>query len=80
MENDKECKLGHHMDVILVLHVIWHDYWIEHYNSGTLPEDVAIYERTMRRLGLLEVTYGLDQQRNLEAVSDEWMWKFVRIL
>lgn len=76
----KNCKLGHHMDIMLVLHVLWYDYWIEHYNSATLPEDVATNERTMRRLGLLEATYGLDQQRDPDAIFEDWMWKYVRIV
>jgi hypothetical protein len=65
--NDEGLTLGHHLDISLVLKSTKEDHRMEYYNSDTMPLEDIESERTMRRLGLLETTYGLDEERDLDV-------------
>ena len=72
--------MEHYLDVSLVLRSISEDDWIGFYGPETMPSEHAQDERTMRRLVLLETTYGLDQIRDLDKINEERGWKFVRLV
>jgi hypothetical protein len=78
--NDEVSDLGNHLDITLVLQTVTHDRWLEHYNQATMPEDIVFNERMIQRLGLLETTYALDQERDLDAIKEDWWYKHVRLV
>jgi hypothetical protein len=78
--NNEDVKLGHHLDISLVLKSINEDHWMEYYGPHTMPLEDIENERTMRRLGLLETTYGLDEERDLDAIQEEWWFKYVKLV
>jgi hypothetical protein len=74
--------LGYHLEVSLVLKTVHRDAWIAHYGPHTMSREDAADERTMRRVGLLETTYRVDEEKDAaarKADADAW-WKFVRLI
>jgi hypothetical protein len=45
-----------------------------------MRRDHAEDDRTMRRLGLLETTHEVDEQRDNDAIDEEFWWRFVRLV
>jgi hypothetical protein len=80
--NDEHNEIGidHHLDIMLVLKSVNNHSWVNHYDKDTLPLEEYEDDRTMRRLGLLETTYGLDEQRDLADIQEDWWLKYVRLL
>jgi hypothetical protein len=78
--NHENSNIDHHLDIMLVLRTLNEDDWVLHYNKDTLPLEDFEDERTMRRMGLLETRYGLDQQRDLADIQEDWWFKHVDLL
>ncbi len=78
--NNGACGLGHHLDVMLVMRPIAADGWIAHYDDETMPTDEAQDPRTMRRIGLLESTYGLHEMRDLAEIQEDWWYRYVTLV
>jgi hypothetical protein len=74
--------LGYHLEVNLVLKTVHGDAWIAHYGPHIMFREDAAYECTMRRVGLLETTYRVDEEEDaaaLKAEADAW-WKLARLV
>jgi hypothetical protein len=63
--NHEDSNIDHHLDIMLVLRPVNEDDWALHYDKDTLLLENLEDELTMLRIGLLEMTYGLDQQGDL---------------
>jgi hypothetical protein len=77
---DEDSDIDHHLDISLLMRTIGSDEWVLNYTKDTLPLEEFESNRTMRRLGLLETRYGLDQERDLEAIQEDWWHRHVRLL
>jgi hypothetical protein len=78
--NAQDSEIDHHLDIALLLRSIGSDKWVLHYDKDTLPIEDFDSGRTMRRLGMLETRYGLDQQRDLADIQEDWWYRYVKLL
>jgi hypothetical protein len=78
--NDEDSDIDHHLDISLLMRTIGGDEWASNYTKDTLPLEDFESNRTMRRLGLLETRYGLDQERDLDDIQEDWWYRYVLLL
>ncbi|KAL5116663.1 hypothetical protein ACEQ8H_005412 [Pleosporales sp. CAS-2024a] len=71
---------GQCVDVHLVLVSVGQDGWIEHYGPDTMEREKVEDERTMRRLGLVEMTYQESDMRDQAAIDQDMWWKYVLLV
>jgi hypothetical protein len=78
---DEQARDSHHcVDLHLVLVTLENDKWLRHYGPDTMEMEHVEDERTMRRLGLVEMTYHEDQLRDSKDIHEDMWWKFVRLV
>jgi hypothetical protein len=78
--NDEGSDIDHHLDISLLMRYIGGDDWASNYNTDTMPLEEFESRRTMRRLGLLETRYGLDEERDLDEIQEDWWHRHVMLL